>query len=189
MVASELPAVDGVTVGASVPRPTVISPAMVVSATFDFEQLVVMSVTAARTRSTGSTRRARMPKSPTVSRGGRSAGGLSAPRAFEGRIRAGHDLDAQPLASYRRTELPLVERPYAALAEAIGSDEATVLERVAALREQKVIREISAIFDSRRLGYSGMLVAARTPEERQDDAAAVFSSHPGASHNYLPEHQ
>jgi len=40
-----------------------------------------------------------------------------------------------------------------------------VLERVVALREQKVIRQISAIFDSRRLGYRGMLVAARTPVE------------------------
>jgi len=98
------------------------------------------------------------------------------------------DLDAQ-LLDRIQTDLPLVERPYAALAEAIGSDEATVLERVAALREQKVIRQISAIFDSRRLGYRGMLVAARTPEERQDDAAAVFSSHPGVSHNYLREHE
>ena len=98
------------------------------------------------------------------------------------------DLDAQ-LLDRIQTELPLVERPYAALAEAIGSDEDTVLERVAALREQKVIRQISAIFDSRRLGYRGMLVAARTPAERQDEAAAVFSSHPGVSHNYLREHE
>ena len=64
-----------------------------------------------------------------------------------------------------------------------------MLERVAALREQKVIRQISAIFDSRRLGYRGMLVAARMPAERQDEAAAVFSSHPGVSHNYLREHE
>ena len=98
------------------------------------------------------------------------------------------DLDAQ-LLDRIQTELPLVERPYAALADAIGSDEGTVLERVAALREQKVIRQISAIFDSRRLGYRGMLVAARMPAERQDEAAAVFSSHPGVSHNYLREHE
>jgi DNA-binding Lrp family transcriptional regulator len=103
------------------------------------------------------------------------------------RIRLVDDLDAQ-LLDRIQTELPLVERPYGALAEAIGSDEETVLERVAALREQKVIRQISAIFDSRRLGYRGMLVAARTPAERQDVAAAVFSTHPGVSHNYLREH-
>ena len=98
------------------------------------------------------------------------------------------DLDTQ-LLDRIQTELPLVERPYAALAETLGSDEDTVLERIAALREQKVIRQISAIFDSRRLGYRGMLVAARMPAERQDEAAAVFSTHPGVSHNYLREHE
>ena len=98
------------------------------------------------------------------------------------------DLDAK-LLDRIQTELPLVERPYAALAAEIGSDEDTVLERVAALRDEKVIRQISAIFDSRRLGYRGMLVAARTPVERQDAAAAVFSTHPGVSHNYLREHE
>ena len=98
------------------------------------------------------------------------------------------DLDTK-LLDRIQTELPLVQRPYAALAEAIGSDEDTVLGRVAALREQKVIRQISAIFDSRRLGYRGMLVAARTPAERQDEAADVFSTHPGVSHNYLREHE
>ncbi len=108
--------------------------------------------------------------------------------SIEDRIRAVDDLDTQ-LLDRIQTELPLVERPYAALAEVIGSDEETVLGRVAALREQKVIRQISAIFDSRRLGYRGMLVAARTPAERQDAAAAVFSTHPGVSHNYLREHE
>jgi DNA-binding Lrp family transcriptional regulator len=98
------------------------------------------------------------------------------------------DLDTQ-LLDHIQTELPLVARPYAALADRLGSDEGTMLERVAALREQKVIRQISAIFDSRRLGYRGMLVAARMPEERQDEAAAVFSTHPGVSHNYLREHE
>ena len=98
------------------------------------------------------------------------------------------DLDAR-LLDRIQTELPLAARPYAALAEVIGSDEQAVLARVAALREQKVIRQISAIFDSRRLGYRGMLVAARTPAERQDEAAEVFSSHPGVSHNYLREHE
>jgi DNA-binding Lrp family transcriptional regulator len=105
-----------------------------------------------------------------------------------GRIRVVEDLDTQ-LLDRIQTELPLVERPYAALAELLGSDEDTVIERVAALREQKVLRQISAIFDSRRLGYRGMLVAARMPVERQDEAAAVFSTHPGVSHNYLREHE
>jgi DNA-binding Lrp family transcriptional regulator len=88
-----------------------------------------------------------------------------------------------------QNDLPLVERPYAALAEALGSDEQRVLERIAALREQRVVRQISAIFDTRRLGYRSMLVATKVDERRQDEAAEVFSAHPGVSHNYLREHE
>jgi siroheme decarboxylase len=87
-----------------------------------------------------------------------------------------------------QTELPLVERPWAALAEALESDEAHVLDRVQALRDAGVVRQVSAIFDTRRLGYKGMLVAARTAPEHQDLAAAVFSAHPGVTHNYEREH-
>ena len=174
------------TVWAVVPCPTVISPEMVVLASSDSKQPVAPTATVARTRSSGRSRRARMPNS-LPSRAAESVGDPSHP-TIGGRIWLVDDLDAQ-LLDRIQTELPLVERPYAALAAAIGSDEDTVLERIAALREQKVIRQISAIFDSRRLGYRGMLVAARTPAERQDDAAAVFSTHPGVSHNYLREHE
>ena len=92
------------------------------------------------------------------------------------------------LLDHLQNDLPLVERPYAALAEALGADEATVLEHVRALREQGVIRQVSAIFDTRRLGYRGMLVAARTSPEEEEAAAAVFSAHPGVTHNYQREH-
>ena len=88
------------------------------------------------------------------------------------------DLDAQ-LLDRIQNELPLVERPYAALAEAHRQPtRTTVLERVAALREQRVIRQISAIFDTRRLGYRGMLVAARTSRRGRQDARPRRCSRP-----------
>ena len=87
-----------------------------------------------------------------------------------------------------QNDLPLVERPWAALAELLEASEERVLERVRALRVEGIIRQVSAIFDTRRLGYQSLLVAAKVPEERQDEAAGVFSSHPGVTHNYLREH-
>jgi DNA-binding Lrp family transcriptional regulator len=87
-----------------------------------------------------------------------------------------------------QTDLPLVERPWAELASALGTSEDDVLRRVRALRARGIIRQVSAIFDTRRLGYTSLLVAARTSKERQDDAAAVFSAHPGVTHNYEREH-
>ena len=72
------------------------------------------------------------------------------------------DFEARLLDSIQN-ELPLVERPFAALAERLGSDEGSVIEQTKALAGSGVIRQLSAIFDTRRLGYRGMLVAARTP--------------------------
>ena len=64
-----------------------------------------------------------------------------------------------------QNDFPVVERPYAALGERLGTTEDDVLERVTRLRKERIIRQISAIFDTRRLGYVSCLVAARTSAE------------------------
>jgi len=87
-----------------------------------------------------------------------------------------------------QSDLPLVERPFAALGERIGMDGDEVLERVGRLRGEGVVRQISAIFDTRRLGYRSELVAVRSKEGRAVETAAVFSAHPGVTHNYRREH-
>ena len=87
-----------------------------------------------------------------------------------------------------QNEFPVVERPYAALGETLGLTEDDVIGRVSHLRGERIIRQISAIFDTRKLGYTSMLVAAKTPPERADEAAEVISSHPGVTHNYRREH-
>jgi len=83
--------------------------------------------------------------------------------------------------------IELVERPYQALADKLGTTEEEVLNRVRALKGD-VIRQISAIFDTRSLGYKSSLVAAKIPEERIDQAARVINEHPGVSHNYKRNH-
>ena len=85
--------------------------------------------------------------------------------------------------------VPFAERPFAALGNRCGLTEDETLARVQALKETKVIRQISAIFDTRSLGYASSLVAARIAPERLDAAVAVINSHPGVSHNYLRNHE
>ena len=102
---------------------------------------------------------------------------------------AGVDDADRRLLDRLQNELPLVERPWAALADEVAMDEDEILERVAGLRREGVVRQISAIFDTRRLGYRSCLVAARSSEGRQQLAADVFSAHPGVTHNYEREHQ
>ncbi len=87
-----------------------------------------------------------------------------------------------------QNELPLVERPWEALAAEVEMPEAELLERISNLRGEGVVRQISAIFDTRRLGYRSSLVAAKTREGTRDAAAEIVNAHPGVTHNYEREH-
>ena len=95
--------------------------------------------------------------------------------------------DASLLGVLQET-VPFVERPFADLGKRCGLTEEATLARVKALKETKVIRQISAIFDTRSLGYASSLVAARIAPDQLDAAVAVINSHPGVSHNYLRNH-
>jgi DNA-binding Lrp family transcriptional regulator len=98
-------------------------------------------------------------------------------------------LDEQLLHAVQE-EVPLVPRPYAALAERLDTTEQDVLDRLSAMRwgSRAVIRQVGAIFDSKSLGYQSTLVAARVAPERLDAAAAEINRHPGVSHNYRRDH-
>jgi DNA-binding Lrp family transcriptional regulator len=85
-------------------------------------------------------------------------------------------------------DFPLVPRPYDALAERLGSTPAEVMDRVRKVKELGVLRQLSAIFDTRALGYGSSLVAAKVDPDRIDEAAEVVNAHPGVSHNYKRNH-
>jgi DNA-binding Lrp family transcriptional regulator len=94
-----------------------------------------------------------------------------------------------PLLGALQESLPFVERPFAAIGERCGLTETETLERIKDLKASKVIRQISAIFDTRSLGYSSSLVAAKIAPEKLDAAVTAINSHPGVSHNYLRNHE
>jgi DNA-binding Lrp family transcriptional regulator len=83
---------------------------------------------------------------------------------------------------------PLEPRPYLRVAELAEVDEGEVLARVQRLIDDRIIRQVTPIFDTRVLGYSSMLVAAKVDAENPHRAAAIVNSHPGVSHNYLRNH-
>jgi DNA-binding Lrp family transcriptional regulator len=85
--------------------------------------------------------------------------------------------------------IPLSRTPYADLGATIGLVEDEVLRRIGVLKEAEIIRQISAIFDTRALGYESSLVAAAYPAERLFEAAAIVGGHPGVSHNYRRTHR
>ena len=83
---------------------------------------------------------------------------------------------------------PIAERPYEHVAGLAGVPEDVVLTRTKRLVDERIIREITPIFDTRVLGYSSMLVAAKVDAENPWRAAKIINSHPGVSHNYLRDH-
>jgi len=83
---------------------------------------------------------------------------------------------------------PIVERPYAAVAQELGVDEDVVLRRVQELIDERIIRQVTPIYDTRAFGYGSMLVAARVDPEHPWGPAKIVNSHPGVSHNYLRNH-
>ncbi len=97
------------------------------------------------------------------------------------------DLDAELLNAVQWS-FPLDATPYATLAERLGTTEEQVLTELRAAKDAGVLRQLSAIFDTRALGYSSALVAAKIDPDRVDEAAAVISAHPGVSHNYKRNH-
>jgi DNA-binding Lrp family transcriptional regulator len=86
-------------------------------------------------------------------------------------------------------EFPLVARPYRAIAERLGIGEDEVIARLDEARRARVLRQICAIYDTRRLGYRGMLVAMAVRTDALDEVADLVSRHPGVSHNYARDHR
>src|SRR5215216_7629751 len=98
------------------------------------------------------------------------------------------DEDDKKLLNLMQGRFELTERPFAHVAKLAGLEEADVLERVQRLLDGRIIREITPIFDTRALGYSSMLVAAKVDPEYPHRAAKVINTHPGVTHNYLRNH-
>ena len=80
---------------------------------------------------------------------------------------------------------PITPEPYAEIAESLGLTEDDVFDRIEAMRDTGVIRRLGGVFDSRKLGYTGTLVAMKVPEEKIDEIADLFLTYPEITHNYL----
>jgi DNA-binding Lrp family transcriptional regulator len=97
------------------------------------------------------------------------------------------DLDRR-LLNLLQGSFPLTRRPFAGVAEQAAIAENEVLRRTQRLLRERIIREITPIFDTRVLGYRSMLVAAKVDPENPWRPARIVNSHPGVSHNYLRDH-
>ncbi|MSP78209.1 MAG: Lrp/AsnC family transcriptional regulator [Dehalococcoidia bacterium] len=97
------------------------------------------------------------------------------------------DLDDRRILNVIQTRFPLTDEPFKAIGDELGLTEEGVLRRIGELKRKHVVRQISAIFDTRRLGYTTCLVAMAFDPERLHKSALLINRHPGVSHNYARE--
>jgi DNA-binding Lrp family transcriptional regulator len=98
------------------------------------------------------------------------------------------DLDKR-LLNLMQGSFPLARRPYQHVAAQADISEGDAIDRVKRLIRERIIRQVTPIFDTRALGYSSMLVAAKVDPENPWRAASIINEHPGVSHNYLRNHE
>jgi siroheme decarboxylase len=83
---------------------------------------------------------------------------------------------------------PLVDRPYLEISKRHNMSEDEVMRRIAYMKDMGLIRQINAIFDTRRLGYKSALVAFAVMPDKLESVANEVNKHPGVSHNYERNH-
>lgn len=84
---------------------------------------------------------------------------------------------------------PVCERPFAAAAEGLGTDEATLIARLRAMREGGVLSRFGPLYKAEGLGGTVTLAAMAVPEERFEEVAALVNAHPEVAHNYARDHR
>ena len=103
---------------------------------------------------------------------------------------AGPKLDAIDLAIVDRLQdgLPLVSRPFSAVAAALGLTEAQTVERLGRLLEVGALSRFGPMYNAERMGGAFTLAALSVPPERFDEVAARVNALPEVAHNYRREH-
>ncbi len=83
---------------------------------------------------------------------------------------------------------PLTAKPFVEIAKQLGITEGEVLDILQKEKDNKIIRQTSAIFDTKSLGFKSSLIAFKVKEEDIDSAVKIINAHPGVSHNYERDH-
>lgn len=99
-------------------------------------------------------------------------------------------LDALDAALINRLQgaLPLVPRPFAAVAEELGCSEAELLDRLHRLLGEGTLTRFGPLFQIERAGGRFVLAALQVPQARYEAVTALVNAHPEVAHNYRREH-
>jgi len=99
---------------------------------------------------------------------------------------AAPELDALDRAIVNRLQagVPVVERPFAALAAELGTDEETLIARLRGLAERGLVDRVGPMYRAEAMGGDVTLAAMRVPPERLEEVAARVNAYAEVAHNY-----
>ncbi len=83
---------------------------------------------------------------------------------------------------------PLIERPFAAVSQDLGTDEAQLILMIQGLLESGLLTRFGPLFDAERLGGCFTLAAMAVPEADFERVAAQLAALPEVAHNYRRDH-
>jgi DNA-binding Lrp family transcriptional regulator len=84
---------------------------------------------------------------------------------------------------------PLVDRPFAVVAGALGWSEDRVIERLRQLLARGDLTRFGPLYQIERAGGRFVLAAMAVPEQRFDEVAATVNAMTEVAHNYRREHR
>jgi DNA-binding Lrp family transcriptional regulator len=83
----------------------------------------------------------------------------------------------------------LCERPFAAAARELGTDEATLIAKLKAMLDAGTLTRFGPMYDAERLGGAFTLCAMSVPAADFERVAALVNAHPEVAHNYERAHR
>jgi DNA-binding Lrp family transcriptional regulator len=83
-----------------------------------------------------------------------------------------------------QSDFPITPRPYLTVADELDLTEKEVLDRVARLKADGIIRRIGGNLVPGKLGFVSTLCAASVPVDKIDRFAEIVNRYPGVTHNY-----
>lgn len=99
-------------------------------------------------------------------------------------------LDATDRAIVNRLQdgLPVVDRPYAAVAQELGLSEGRLLERLQGLLDRGVLSRFGPMYHVEKMGGGLTLAAMAVPAVRFEAVAETVNAFPEVAHNYARDH-
>ena len=96
------------------------------------------------------------------------------------------ELDSTDSAILNRiqSDFPITSRPFLTVADELKLTEEEVIERVARLKADGIIRRIGGNLVPGKLGFVSTLCAASVPADKIDRFAEIVNRYPGVTHNY-----